>query len=90
MLHRVKDPSPEQRHAAEILLGRPVSEEAAVIIKSLDPAGIIPSRLSHDQRIEALKSSVQRLAGPAISGHEEEAAVNEAMRSVRPNYRPTD
>jgi hypothetical protein len=87
MLHRVKDPSPEQRHAAEILLGRPVSEEAA---KSLDPAGIIPSRLSHDQRIEALKSSVQRLAGPAISGHEEEAAVNEAMRSVRPNYRPTD
>ncbi len=46
MLYRAKDLSPEQRHAAEILLGHPVSENEAVSIKSLDPATIIPSRLA--------------------------------------------
>ena len=42
MLYRVKDLLPEQRHAAEILLGHPVSENEAVSIKSLDPATIGP------------------------------------------------
>ena len=56
MLYRVKDLSPEQRHAAEILLGHPVSENEAVSIKSLDPATIIPSRLSPEERIAALRA----------------------------------
>lgn len=88
MLHRVKDLSPEQRHAAEILLGYPVSENDAVSINSLDPSKIIPSRLSPDQRIEALKSWNDRLAGTEVSAEEEESIVNEALRSVRCNYRP--
>jgi len=88
MLHRVKDLSPEQRHAAEILLGYTVSENDAVSINSLDPSKIIPSRLSSDQRIEALKSLNERLAGTEVSAEEEETVVNEALRSVRSNYRP--
>jgi hypothetical protein len=81
--------SPEQRQAAEILLGHPVSEGDAVSIRSLDPSTIIPSRLSPDQRIQALRSLNERLAGIEADAAEEEAIVREAMRSVRPDYRPT-
>jgi hypothetical protein len=88
MFHRVKDLSPEQRHAAEILLGHPVSEDEAVSIKSLGPSMIIPSRLSPDERIKALRSLNERLAGTEVSEEAEAAIVNEALRSVRPDYRP--
>jgi hypothetical protein len=43
MLHHVKNLSPEQRHAAEILLGHPVSENETLSIKSLASSTIIPS-----------------------------------------------
>lgn len=56
MLYRVKDLSPEQKHAAERLLGHPVSDDVAVSIKSLDPATIIPSRFSPEERIAALRA----------------------------------
>ncbi len=91
MLHRVKDLSPEQRHAAEILLGHAVSDDEAVSIKSLDPSTLIPSSLSIEERIQALKALNERVAnasGSAVDSEEEEAAVNEAMRLTRPGYRP--
>jgi len=91
MLYRVKDLSPEQRHAAEILLGHPVSEDEAVSIKSLDPATIIPSRLSPEERIAALRSLDERFASrpvPEVSVEEEDALVHEAFHSTRPDHRP--
>ena len=91
MLYQVKDLSPEQRRAAEILLGHPVSEDEAVSIKSLGPSTIIASKLSPEERIEALRALNERFAKaprPDVSEAEEEAAVNEALRSTRPNYRP--
>ena len=92
MLHHVKDLSPEQRHAAEILLGHAVSEDEAVSIKeSPGLSTVIPSRLSPEARIEALKALNERLASPngsEVDAEEEEAAVNEALSSTRPNYRP--
>jgi hypothetical protein len=91
MLYAVKDLSPEQKQAAEILLGHPVSEEETVSIKSLSPSTIIPSRLSPEERIEALRALDERFAktaSPDVSEAEEEAVVNEALRSTRPNYRP--
>jgi hypothetical protein len=90
MLHHVKDLSPEQRHAAEILLGHAVSEDETVSIKSLGLSTLIPSKLSPEARIEALRALNERLASAAsgIDAAEEEAAVNEAIRSSRPNYRP--
>ncbi len=91
MLHHVKDLSPEERHAAEILLGRAVSEDEAVSIKSLDPSTLISPRLSIRARIEALTALNERFGNPTgsgISSEEEEAAVNEAMRATRPGYRP--
>lgn len=92
MLYRVKDLSPEQRHAAEILLGHPVSENEAVSIKSLDPATIIPSRLSPEERIAALRALDERFASkpaPEISVEEEDALVREAFHCKRRGRRPT-
>lgn len=91
MLYHVKDLSQEQKHAAEVLLGHPLSENEAVSIKSIDPATVVLSQLTSEQRIEALKALNERFAKvqpPEFSDAEEEAAVNEALRSTRPNYRP--
>jgi hypothetical protein len=73
------------------LLGHAVSENEAVSIKSLGLSTVIPSRLSPEARVEALKALNQRLAsssGPDDDAEEEAAAVDEALRSTRPNYRP--
>ena len=91
MLYQVRDLSPEQRRAAEMLLGQPVSEDDAVSIKRLGPTTIIPSKLSPEDRVAALRLLEQRFGSanrPEVSEKEEEAAINEALRSTRPNYRP--
>jgi hypothetical protein len=93
MLYQVKDLSPEQRRAAEILLGHPVSEDEAVSIKSLGPSTLISSKLTPESRIAALRALEERFANsalPEISEEEEASAVTEAMRSSRPNYRPVE
>ena len=91
MICQVKDLSPEQKQAAEILLGHPLSEDEAVSIKSLGPSTIIPSKLSPEERIEALQALNERFAKGVRRdvGEDEEASVaNEALRLARPNYRP--
>jgi|ERR1035438_3620535 hypothetical protein len=78
MLYQVKDLSPEQRRAAEMLLGHPVSEDEAVSIKSLGPTTIIPSKLSPEDRVAALRALEKRWATahrPEVSEDEEEAAI---------------
>jgi hypothetical protein len=93
MVYEVKDLSPEQRHAAEILLGHPVSEDEAVSIKAIPLGTVIPSRLTPEERIEALRKlnayfdRIDAKRQP-VSEEEEDAIVTEAIRSVRPNYRP--
>jgi hypothetical protein len=92
MLHHVKDLSPEQRQAVENLLGRQVAEEESVSIKGIRPSSIIPSRLSPEERKEALErlrryfAKVDAQRKP-VSEVEEEETINEALRSTRPNYR---
>ena len=52
---------------------------------------IVPSKLSSEERISALRALEERfakVARPRVSEEEEDAAVNEALRSGRPNYRP--
>ena len=91
MLYQVKDLSPEQKRAVEILLGHTVSEDEAVSIKSLSPSTVIASKLLPEERIEALRALDELFAKgprPDVSPEEEEAIVNEALRSTRPNYRP--
>jgi hypothetical protein len=91
MLYRVKDLSPEQKHAAEVLLGHPVSDDEAVSIKSLNPATIIPSKLSPAERIAAMRALDERFAARPVSEvnpEEEEALVREAFHSTRPDHQP--
>lgn len=95
MLHRVKDLSPEQKVAVEALLGRPVSSDEAVSVRAVAPATIIPSQLSPEERAEALRKLDSYFAKvdsgrKAVSEEEEEAIFEEAMRSVRPGYRPVE
>jgi len=93
MMHHVKDLSPEQRIAVESLLGRSVSEDDAVSIKALNPSAIVPSRLSKEEQKAALekldlyfaRADAQR---QPVSQEEEEAIIDEALRSTRPGYRP--
>jgi len=93
MMHHVKDLSPEQRVAVESLLGRSVSEDEAVSIKALNPSAIVPSRLTEEERKAALekldlyfvRADAQR---QPVSQEDEEAIVDEALRSTRPGYRP--
>jgi len=88
---KLKTLSPEQKQAAEILLGHPVSDDEVVSIKSLGPSAIIPSKLSPEERIEALQALNERFAKGVRRdvGEDEEASVaNEALRLARPNYRP--
>jgi len=93
MLHDVKDLSPEQRRAVETLLGRTVAEDESVSIKGIRPSAIIPSRLSSEERREALGklrgyfAKVDARRAP-ISESEEEEIIKEALRSTRLNYRP--
>jgi hypothetical protein len=55
MLHHVKDLSPEQRVAVEALLGRAMSNEEAVSVRSVVPASVLPSPLSDQERHEAVR-----------------------------------
>src|SRR5665213_2114664 len=93
MLHDVKDLSPEQRRAVETLLGRTVAEDESVSIKGIRPSAIIPSRLSSEERREALGklrgyfAKVDARRAP-ISESEEEEIIKKALRSTRLNYRP--
>jgi len=91
MLYLVKDLSPEQKHAAEVLLGRAVSDDEAVSIKSLNPSTIIPASLSPAERIAAMRALDERFAARPladVSSEEEEALVREAFHATRPDRRP--
>jgi hypothetical protein len=91
MLYRVKDLSPEQKKAAEVLLGQAVSDDEAVSISRLDPSSIIPSELSPKERIAALRALDERFAArqvPEVGPEEEDELVREAFRSTYAKRRP--
>ncbi len=93
MLHRVKDLSPEQKLAVESLLGHPISEDEFVSIKRLQSGVIIPSKLSPEERLQALQKlnaifAAVQVESPNVSEEEAESIINEALRTTRPNDRP--
>ena len=95
MMHRVKDLSPEQKFAVEALLGRSVSNDEAVSVRAVAPASVIPSQLSPEEREQAIRkldSYFDRVDSrrQPVSEAEEDAVFFDAMRSVRPNFRPVE
>jgi len=94
MVHRVKDLSPQQKSAVEALLGRDVSGEEAIVVRAVAPSAILSANLSDQDRVEAVGrldryfARVDAVRKPVTE--EEEAIFLEAIRSVRPNYRPVE
>lgn len=88
MIHKAKDLSPDQRAAIESLLGRRIVEEETISIRAIESPD-----LSDEQKHESLEKlkkyfaevDAQRKPG---SAEEAEEIINEAMKSVRPGYRP--
>lgn len=88
MICNANDLSPAQRALLETLLGRRVQDGEAVSVRTFDPA-----KVSHQRRLEianelrAYFAEVDASRKP-VSDEEAQDVMNEAMRSVRPGYRP--
>lgn len=87
MVHRTTELSPEQRAAAELLLGRPLRQEECVSVQAFEAASVPEDRRREVlARLTALFAEVDRNLKPA-SPEEAEEVFTEAMRSSRPGYR---
>jgi len=82
------DLSPAQKAALETLLGRRVQDGEAVSVRTFEPATVSPERKL--EIANALRSYFAEVdaARRSVSEAEAEDVITEAMRSVRPGYRP--
>ena len=88
MICNANDLSPGQKAALETLLGRRVRDSEAVSVRTFEPA-----RVSHDRKLEIANELRKYFAEvdasrKSISEEDAEDVITEAMRSVRPGYRP--
>jgi len=88
MICNAEDLSPDQMAAVETLLGRRVQAGEAVSVRTFEPVSI-----SHQRRLEIADELRKYFAEvdanrKPVSEEEAEEIVTEAMRSVRPGYRP--
>lgn len=88
MICNANDLSPDQKAALETLLGRRVQDGEAVSVRTFEPATV-----SHERKLEIANelrkyfTEVDSSRKP-VAEEEAEAVITEAMRSVRPGYRP--
>jgi len=88
MICQAKDLSPDQKAVLETLLGRRVLEGEEISVRAIQPPALSDQR--RQELVEDLKkyfAEVDARRQPA-SADEAEDILNEAMRSVRPGYRP--
>ena len=87
MIRNAKDLSPDQKSAIKSLLGRRLVDEA-ISIRAIDPPAL--SNEQRHQLAEQLRNYFADVDARRKPGTAEEAedTINEAMRSVRPSYRP--
>lgn len=86
MICNAKDLSPEQKVAIESLLGRALLESEDVSVRAIEPEA-----LTDERRVEVLHGLEEYFAKvdsqrQPVSSEEANAAIDEALRSVRPNY----
>lgn len=88
MIRNAKDLSPDQKAAIESLLGRRILEDEAISIRAIEPPPLSDER--KHELAEQLKKYFAEVDARRKPGSPEEAEdiINEAMRSVRPGYRP--
>jgi len=88
MIRTAKDLSPDQRAAIESLLGRRVLENEAISVRAIEPPALSDERRGEVLRgLEEYFAKVDAQRQP-VSSEEADAIIDEAIRSVRPNYRP--
>ena len=88
MICNARDLSADQKAVIETLLGRRVQEGVAVSVRTFEPATI-----SHQRKLEIADELRKYFAEvdasrKPVSEEEAEEIITEAMRSVRPGYRP--
>lgn len=88
MIQKAKDLSPDQRAVIESLLGRRVLEDESISVRAIQPPALSVER--RQQLAEELRKYFAHVDSHRrpVSIEEEVAIINEAIRSVRPNYRP--
>ena len=88
MIHKAKDLSPDQRAAIESLLGRRILEDETLSIRTIASPALSEER--KQELVEQLKKYFAEVDARRKPGSPEEAedVINEAMKSVRPGYRP--
>jgi hypothetical protein len=87
MIRNAKDLSPDQKAAIESLLGRQLVDEA-ISIRTIEPPAL--SNEQKRQLAEQLKKYFAEVDARRVPGSTAEAedVIDEAIRSVRPGYRP--
>lgn len=88
MIRNASDLSPNQKAALETLLGRRVQDSEAVSVRTFQPAPVSSERkLEVAKELRSYFAEVDAARKP-VSDEEAEDILTEAMRSVRPGYRP--
>ncbi len=88
MICNANDLSPDQKAAIEALLGRRIRAGEAVSVRTFEPATVPHQRkLEIAAELRKYFAEVDASSKPA-SEDEVEDIITEAMRSVRPTYRP--
>ena len=88
MIHLARDLSPDQKAANESLLGRRVMEDEAVSVRAFQPPALSNERRQElGDELTKYFDEVDARRKPGLP-EEAEEIINEAMRSVRPGYRP--
>lgn len=88
MIHKAKDLSADQKALIENLLGRRVLDEEAVSIRAFEPPTLpAQGRQEVADELKRYFAEVDANRG-AGSPNETDEIIAEAMRSVRPGYRP--
>ena len=90
MVHSVKDMSADQRLAVESLLGRQLRDEEKVSVRSIPVTKDAPPFPRRREIGQAMGEYFARIDGQHKDVPEEEidAAIDEALRHVRPSYKP--
>jgi hypothetical protein len=88
-VHSARRLSPPLRSALEQLLGRTLNDNEAISIRAYQPHEA-PSPAQQQTIAAELRLHFAKIDGRTehLSDHEQEEIVNEAIRSVRPGYKP--
>ncbi len=88
MIRSAKELSPDQKAAIETLLGRRLLDSEEISIRTIEsPALSDEHKREMTERLAKYFVEIDARRQPG-SAEEAEDIINEAMRSVRPDYRP--